>query len=630
MAMAGSVSGASRAKGAWQGTPPSQSEECSPGTWSERWSGSRTPDRLSVAPSHYNVSTPIIVLPRRKKKAFTVLPNATPGRWGPPRAARVLYGGGGGGGIRDARRLERRVHSARLRASRELRDEAVALTRRLAEVRHENIALWGAQRRHQLAINAFEVPEGGLGHALDSHARESRRLREATRVAREAERGHVRAAVRVEALGRRACLDLEALAALASDDALPDEPRLRAALLDVERRLLGTQPRVQELQKSLEVNVSNFTRQFRAERHSLAETQSLQRALQVQVDCLAQQLREKDRELDIQNIYANRFLKGSSKKDDDSDQANKAVQTDSYLEREWLEQLRRERERREEEERATRELEERREREAREREENARRETERREREERARKERRERQRRERLERARLALLRVERERDLALQRQRERHEEEQQALRLIKERARQEAERRAQELAAKMAESLKVQDGPPATSQNGDALTDDGGPKQRQRPTQARRVYRFTDPVENMYRGRPAYGMGGATAATRPPGARNASGGGGTDAASNAAASRPLINRAVEEARVKAELAELILGPAGDKSSRSGLVNGGVGGCSAASRPARVEECAAHGCSRRWHRVRRDAVASDGSAMQPKLPPQDINEDPR
>ncbi|KAG5846451.1 hypothetical protein ANANG_G00115100 [Anguilla anguilla] len=73
-----------------------------------------------------------------------------------------------------------------------------------------------------------------------------------------------------------------------------------------------------ELERNMELSTGSFQRQVTAERRKTHEVQEEVRILREELERLTQKLKEKERELNTRNIYANRMMKGTPRKDTDS------------------------------------------------------------------------------------------------------------------------------------------------------------------------------------------------------------------------------------------------------------------------------------------------------------------------
>ncbi|XP_030913047.1 lebercilin isoform X2 [Geospiza fortis] len=174
--------------------------------------------------------------------------------------------------------VTKRVLSARLLKINELRNELTELHIKLDELQKENRALKRLQHRQEKALNKFENTENEISQLLAQHNNEIRILRERLRKSQEKERA--------------------------------TERRLK----DTEDELYRKKTVLQKLKK------------LSADKH-LAERDDLAKKLALaesKLEDREKRIKEKERELEAKNIYANRMLKSSPKKDTDIVQRKRA------------------------------------------------------------------------------------------------------------------------------------------------------------------------------------------------------------------------------------------------------------------------------------------------------------------
>ncbi|XP_062464239.1 lebercilin isoform X3 [Pezoporus occidentalis] len=174
--------------------------------------------------------------------------------------------------------VTKKVLSARLLKINELRNELTELHIKLDELQKENRVLKRLQHRQEKALNKFEDTENEISQLLARHNNEIRILRERLRKSQERERA--------------------------------TERRLK----DSEDELYRTKTALQKLKK------------LSADKH-LAERDDLAKKLayaESRLEDSEKRIKEKERELEAKNIYANRMLKLSPRKDIDMIQRKRA------------------------------------------------------------------------------------------------------------------------------------------------------------------------------------------------------------------------------------------------------------------------------------------------------------------
>uniref|UniRef100_A0A8C3XQI2 Lebercilin LCA5 n=1 Tax=Chelydra serpentina TaxID=8475 RepID=A0A8C3XQI2_CHESE len=219
--------------------------------------------------------------------------------------------------------VTKRVLSARLLKINELRNELTELHIKLDELQKENRALKRLQYRQEKALNKFEDTENEISQLLARHNNEIRILRERLRKSQERERTTERRLKDSEDELYRTKNSLQKLKKLSEDKHLAERDELAKKLAAAENRLDESEKRIKDLEKNLELNNSSFQRQLQSEKKKVHEAQEENKALQEELQQLNQKLKEKERELDAKNIYANRMLKPSPKKDTDVTQRKK-------------------------------------------------------------------------------------------------------------------------------------------------------------------------------------------------------------------------------------------------------------------------------------------------------------------
>ncbi|KAI1241123.1 hypothetical protein IHE44_0009585 [Lamprotornis superbus] len=220
--------------------------------------------------------------------------------------------------------VTKRVLSARLLKINELRNELTELHIKLDELQKENRALKRLQHRQEKALNKFEDTENEISQLLARHNNEIRILRERLRKSQERERAAERRLKDTEDELYRKKTVLQKLKKLSADKHLAERDDLAKKLALAESNLEDKEKRIKDLEKNLELSGSSFQRELQSKKKKLYEAQEENRVLQEEIKELNQKLKEKERELEAKNIYANRMLKSSPRKDTDIVQRKKA------------------------------------------------------------------------------------------------------------------------------------------------------------------------------------------------------------------------------------------------------------------------------------------------------------------
>ncbi|XP_074902584.1 lebercilin [Buteo buteo] len=220
--------------------------------------------------------------------------------------------------------VTKRVLSARLLKINELRNELTELHIKLDELQKENRALKRLQHRQEKALNKFEDTENEISQLLARHNNEIRILRERLRKSQERERATERRLKDSEDELYRTKTVLQKLKKLSADKHLAERDDLAKKLAYAESRLEDSEKRIKDLEKNLELSSSSFQRELHSKKKKMYEAQEENRVLQEELHQLNQKLKEKERELEAKNIYANRMLKLSPRKDTDIIQRKRA------------------------------------------------------------------------------------------------------------------------------------------------------------------------------------------------------------------------------------------------------------------------------------------------------------------
>ncbi|XP_014793666.1 PREDICTED: lebercilin-like protein [Calidris pugnax] len=205
--------------------------------------------------------------------------------------------------------VAQRISSARLHKIKELKNEIIYLQHQLEASTLENHLLKQLQYRHSKAIGRYESSESNLTGLLASHYNEVRALRELLRMSQEDERNTSRKLRKVEAELMKAKDALQTLLMLSEDKALAEREDLGHKLAVLTEKLEVNDTRIQSLEKQLKLNNSIFRRQLASENKKAVEAGIITKNLQMEINSLHQKIKEKDRQLHVKNIYANRMFK---------------------------------------------------------------------------------------------------------------------------------------------------------------------------------------------------------------------------------------------------------------------------------------------------------------------------------
>uniref|UniRef100_A0A8C5T2H8 Lebercilin-like protein n=1 Tax=Malurus cyaneus samueli TaxID=2593467 RepID=A0A8C5T2H8_9PASS len=209
----------------------------------------------------------------------------------------------------DKNATAQRISSARLHKIKELKNEIFDLQRKIEASSLENQALKELNRRHAKAIDRYNNAESHLQELLAGHRNELKGLRKLLKMSQEAEKKTARELKRVEAELRKTKGDLKTLAVLSEDKALAEREELNHRLSVLNKVLEAKDERILNLEKQLKLNNSIFNHQLASESKKLLEAGIITKNLIMEINSVHQKIKEKDRQLYIKNIYANRMPK---------------------------------------------------------------------------------------------------------------------------------------------------------------------------------------------------------------------------------------------------------------------------------------------------------------------------------
>ncbi|XP_051840729.1 lebercilin-like protein isoform X1 [Antechinus flavipes] len=215
---------------------------------------------------------------------------------------------------RDA--MAHRIMSARLHKIKELKNELADIHRKLEATVLENQLLKRLQFRHLKAIGKYENSQNNLPQLMAKHHSEVKNLRQLLRKSQEKERNVSRKLRDTDSELLKTKDSLLTLQKLSEDKSLAEREELTQKLSALSTKMEANDKRIQSLERQLRLNSSAFSRQLAAENRKTITAKNTSKNLQMEVKCLQQKLKEKDRELDIRNIYTNRFLKNLYDKDE--------------------------------------------------------------------------------------------------------------------------------------------------------------------------------------------------------------------------------------------------------------------------------------------------------------------------
>ncbi|XP_016320317.1 lebercilin-like isoform X2 [Sinocyclocheilus anshuiensis] len=223
--------------------------------------------------------------------------------------------------------VTKRMLSARLLKINELKNALSERRLHADELQRENRLLRQMQLRQEKALHRYNDTESEISQLLSRHNNETHVLRERLRRSQENQRTAERSLRETDAQLQCCRSQLQKLQQLADDQNLGEREELSRKLTYTQGKLQESERRVKELEKNMELSSGSFQRQLANERKRTHDSQQEVKALQEEMERLCTKLKEKEKELDARNIYANRMLKASSRKEAENGSKRK-VQTE--------------------------------------------------------------------------------------------------------------------------------------------------------------------------------------------------------------------------------------------------------------------------------------------------------------
>ncbi|XP_074181383.1 lebercilin-like protein [Rhinolophus sinicus] len=228
---------------------------------------------------------------------------------------------------RDA--MTHRILSARLNKIKELKNELADIHRKWEATVIENQLLKQLQIRHLKAIGKYENSQNNVPQIVVKHQSEVKNLRQLLRKSKEEERTVSRKLRETDSKLLKTKDALQALQKLSEDKNLAEREELTQRLATLTTKMEANDKTIQSLEKQLRLNNKAFHRQLAIESQKTSAAQTAKNTLQMEVKHLHQKLKEKDQELEIKNIYANRILRNLHDKEDyPKVSSTKSVQAD--------------------------------------------------------------------------------------------------------------------------------------------------------------------------------------------------------------------------------------------------------------------------------------------------------------
>ncbi|KAF6716089.1 Lebercilin [Oryzias melastigma] len=234
--------------------------------------------------------------------------------------------------------VTKRMLSARLLKINELRNALTELQQSMEDLKKENRVLKQLQARQEKALRRYDDTESEISLLLARHSNETHVLRERLRRTQERERVAEQRLKDAEEQLQKRRATIVRLKKLVDQRELGTRDELSRRLDEEKMKTQEAQQRIKDLERNLELTNSSFQRQIAVEKKKTVSAQEEVRSLQEELQRLTNKLKEKERDLDTKNIYANRMAKASKKDSEGGTKrkipgsgSSKGVQTDDRL-----------------------------------------------------------------------------------------------------------------------------------------------------------------------------------------------------------------------------------------------------------------------------------------------------------
>ncbi|XP_048121422.1 lebercilin-like protein isoform X2 [Alosa alosa] len=211
--------------------------------------------------------------------------------------------------IRPLDAVGQRVASAREHRIKELSSQVWELQRQLDGAWQENRLMRRVQNRHTAALQHFQDSQSGLPQILLKHGNEVHALQELLRKARGQRNSMAQRLASMEDHLRQASEERRRLQLLCRQRHLGKREELTQQLSKLSLEMEVKTKRIKELERNLELSNACSSRHLSTEMRKTVEARDLSKLLQEQIDQLTQKIRERERELENHNIYSHRFPK---------------------------------------------------------------------------------------------------------------------------------------------------------------------------------------------------------------------------------------------------------------------------------------------------------------------------------
>jgi len=210
--------------------------------------------------------------------------------------------------------LQLRMRSARRNRVNELNNDLTEAHIKLEELRKENRLLKTLQHRQDKALKRLEDTENDLPRIISQHMEEQRVLRARLRKSHDSERITENKLRKANDEIQKMESTLRRFKKMVYDRNLGERADLQKKLMVAEDKLSDLERTNRDLEKKVDLTSQYYMRQLKAEKIKHKETKASWKELHNEFLTLKNQLKEKERALQVTNIYALRGIKQSPEK----------------------------------------------------------------------------------------------------------------------------------------------------------------------------------------------------------------------------------------------------------------------------------------------------------------------------
>jgi len=205
--------------------------------------------------------------------------------------------------------VQQRVISARKNRINQLYNEMNEMRSKVDELNKENRLLKTLQYRQSKALKKLEDTENDLPKIISRHMEEQRILKMRLRKSKERERSLENQMKISDERRMKSESQLNKYKKLVEDRNLVERSELSRNLSEVQDKLFEVERRNQDLKRNLELNSQSYTRQIRRCESKHHQTKLELKQMKENYRNLQIRLKEKERQLDVSNIYSLRSSK---------------------------------------------------------------------------------------------------------------------------------------------------------------------------------------------------------------------------------------------------------------------------------------------------------------------------------